>query len=47
MIEMAKSLVLYYSATGTTKAVAQKVANQLDADLAEIHPVTPLHLCRP
>ena len=38
---MAKSLVLYYSATGTTKAVAEKVAQQLGADMAEIHPITP------
>ena len=35
---MAKTLVLYYSATGTTKAVAEKIAQQLDADLTEIHP---------
>lgn len=38
---MAKNLVLYYSATGTTKAVAEKVAQQLGADMAEIHPITP------
>lgn len=38
---MAKTLVLYYSATGTTKAIAEKIAQQLDADLAEIHPAQP------
>lgn len=38
---MAKTLVLYYSATGTTKAIAEKIAHQLDADLAEIHPAQP------
>lgn len=31
-----KSLVVYYSATGTTKAVAQKIATIIGADLLEI-----------
>ncbi len=38
---MAKTIVLYYSATGTTKARAQKVAAALQADLAEIHAAKP------
>ena len=38
---MAKTIVLYYSATGTTKKAAEKVAKQLGADIAEIHPVKP------
>lgn len=38
---MANTLVLYYSATGTTKARAQSVAKALNADLAEIHPAKP------
>lgn len=38
---MSKTIVLYYSATGTTKQVAQTLAKQLGADLAEIHPVKP------
>lgn len=38
---MAKTIVLYYSATGTTQRAAQQVAQLLDADLAEIHPVKP------
>lgn len=38
---MSKTLILYYSATGTTKRVAQKLAQALDADLAEIHPAKP------
>ncbi|MCX2187507.1 flavodoxin [Limosilactobacillus pontis] len=38
---MSKTIVLYYSATGTTKRAAQAVANQLNADLAAIHPVKP------
>ena len=38
---MANTLVLYFSATGTTKKVAEKVAEKLNADIAEIHPVTP------
>ncbi len=35
---MANTLVLYYSATNTTKLVAETVANKLNADIAEIHP---------
>lgn len=38
---MAKTIVLYYSATGTTKKAAEEVAKQLGADIAEIHPVKP------
>lgn len=38
---MAKTLVLYYSATGTTKKMAEKVAQKLNAEIAEIHPQRP------
>ncbi|KRL28498.1 flavodoxin [Limosilactobacillus frumenti DSM 13145] len=38
---MAKTIVLYFSATGTTKRAAQQVARLLNADIAEIHPVKP------
>lgn len=38
---MAKTLVLYYSATGTTKKRAEDVAQKLNADIAEIHPAKP------
>lgn len=38
---MTKTLVLYYSATNTTKNIAEQVAQKLNADLAEIHPVKP------
>lgn len=38
---MAKTLVLYYSATGTTKSMADKIATKLNADIAEIHPQQP------
>lgn len=38
---MAKTIVLYYSATGTTKKAAKEVAKQLGADIAAIHPVKP------
>ena len=36
--EMKKVLVAYFSATGTTKAVAQQLAKVADADLYEITP---------
>ncbi len=38
---MNKTLVAYFSATGTTKAAAQKIANELNADLFEIAPEVP------
>lgn len=38
---MKKTLVVYFSATGTTKAAAQKLAKEHDADLYEITPVEP------
>ncbi len=34
-----KTLVVYYSATGSTKAVAETIANTAGADLFEITPV--------
>ena len=37
----AKSLVAYFSATGTTKAAAEKLAKQHDALLWEIEPAQP------
>lgn len=36
-----KILVVYYSATGSTKAVAQTIADTANADLFEITPVAP------
>ena len=36
-----KTLVAYFSATGTTKALAEKIASQLNADLYEIKPEVP------
>lgn len=36
-----KTLVVYYSATGSTKAVAETIANTANADLFEITPVDP------
>ena len=39
--EAPKMLVLYYSQTGNTKAVAQEIANKLGADIEEITMVDP------
>ena len=36
-----KTLVVYYSATGSTKTVAQTIAENADADIFEISPVNP------
>ena len=38
---MSKTLVVYFSATGTTKAAAQKLAKEFNADLYEITPEQP------
>ncbi|MDO4903053.1 MAG: flavodoxin [Limosilactobacillus sp.] len=38
---MAKTIVLYYSATGTTKRVAEAVAQKLDADIFEFDAAQP------
>ncbi len=39
--EMKKTLIVYFSATGTTKAAAQKLAKEFNADLYEITPEQP------
>lgn len=39
--EMKKTLVAYFSATGTTKAAAQRLAKEMNADLYEIAPEVP------
>lgn len=41
---MAETLVLYYSATNTTKKIAEQVAQKLNADIVEIHPAQPYTL---
>ena len=38
---MNKTLIVYFSATGTTKAAAQKLAQEFNADLYEITPEVP------
>ncbi|MBR0078434.1 MAG: NAD(P)H-dependent oxidoreductase, partial [Bacteroidales bacterium] len=38
---MNKTLIVYFSATGTTKTAAQKLAQQYNADLYEITPEVP------
>ena len=35
---MSKTIVIYYSAQGHTKAIAEKIANNLNADIFEITP---------
>ena len=39
--ESGKTLIVYYSATGSTKAVANYIADAIDADLFELEPVEP------
>ena len=39
--EMKKTLVAYFSATGTTKAAAERLAKKMNADLYEIAPEVP------
>ncbi len=39
--EMKRTLVAYFSATGTTKRAAQQLAKEKDADLFEIVPAVP------
>lgn len=41
MISNQKILVAYFSATGTTKQVAQNLAKAVNADIYEIQPVAP------
>ena len=36
-----KSIVIYYSWSGTTRRLARKIADAAKADIAEIHTVTP------
>ena len=38
---MAKTLVAYFSATGSTSKIAEKVAKAADADIFEIKPAVP------
>ncbi len=40
-LNMNKTLVVYFSATGTTKAAAQRLAKEFNADLYEIIPEVP------
>ena len=41
MMEKKKVLVVYFSATGTTRQVAKQIAKIADADICEITPLTP------
>ena len=36
---MSKTLIIYFSASGVTRRVAEKIANAIDGDLFEIEPV--------
>ena len=40
-MEKKNVLVVYFSAMGTTKRVAEKLANLADADICEIIPINP------
>lgn len=40
----AKSLVVYYSLTGTTKAMAERIAKETDSDIFELELVNPYSL---
>lgn len=40
-MENDKKIVVYYSYTGHTKMIAEKIANKLNCDLLELKPVTP------
>ncbi|MFW9827494.1 MAG: flavodoxin family protein [Candidatus Thorarchaeota archaeon] len=39
---MVKSLVVYYSLTGNTKAIGETIAKSIDADILELKPVKEL-----
>ena len=41
--ENANSVVLYFSATGTTKKVAEKIASKSNSDIIEIIPKTKIY----
>ena len=41
IMEKKKVLVVYFSATGTTRQVAKQIAKIADADICEITPLTP------
>lgn len=43
---MRKKLVAYFSASGVTKSVAERIAKVANADLFEIKPTTPYIKCR-
>ena len=39
VFKMSKTLVSFFSASGVTKGVAERIANSINADLFEIKPV--------
>jgi len=43
---MTKELVVYFSVYGTAKIVAEEIAKQTGADIAEIEPVVPYRAFR-
>ena len=40
-MENSKRLVVYYSYTGHTRAIAESIQKKLECDILEIKPVTP------
>ena len=43
-MENSKKLVVYYSYTGNTKMIAERIQKKLECDILEIKPVVPYSL---
>lgn len=41
--QQSRTLVVYYSATGMTQAIAEQIAALTGADIFSLEPVTPIH----
>lgn len=47
MVKSLRKLVVFFSYTGSTRLLAQAIANATGADIAEIHPAKPLSTFMP